>query len=110
MCPDIESAPQRLQTILCELEHCCADDETFSPQLVEEAHTLVRLLHQTGHNMASVRQDDKIIIEIEPMPIDRLAASKLNTERHTVAGSWQARGAESLSEIQSVFGCELSTG
>jgi hypothetical protein len=74
MHPDIELARQRLQTILCELEHCCADDETFSPQLVDEAHTLVRLLHQEGYNMATVRQDDKILIEIEPMPMDRLAA------------------------------------
>jgi hypothetical protein len=71
---DIESARQRLQTILCELEQCCVDEETFSPQLVQEAHALARLLHEEGYNMATVRQDDKILIEIEPMPMDRLAA------------------------------------
>lgn len=74
MRPDIESARQRLQTILCELERCCADDETFSPQLVEKARTLVRLLHEEGYNVATVRQNDKILIEIEPMLVERPAA------------------------------------
>lgn len=74
MCPDIETARQRLQNILCELEQCCADEETFSPQLVQEAHALVRLLHEEGYNMATVRQDDKILVQIEPMPMERLAA------------------------------------
>jgi hypothetical protein len=74
MCPGIESARQRLQTILCELEQCCADEETFSPQLVEEVHRLVRLLHEEGYNMVTVRQNDKILVQIEPMPMERLAA------------------------------------
>jgi hypothetical protein len=74
MCPEIESARLRLETILCELEQCCADEETFSPQLVQEAHALVRLLHEEGYNMAATRQRDKILVEIEPMPVDRLAA------------------------------------
>jgi hypothetical protein len=74
MRPDIESARQRLQTILCELEQCCVDDETFSPELVEEAHTLVRLLHEEGYNMATIRQSNTIIVEIEPMPVESLAA------------------------------------
>jgi hypothetical protein len=74
MRPDIESARQRLQTILCELEQCCVDDETFNPELVEEAHTLVRLLHEEGYNMATVRQNDKLLVQIEPMPMERLAA------------------------------------
>jgi hypothetical protein len=54
MRPDIELARQRLQTILCELEQCCAEEEAFSPRLVREAHTLVRLLHEEGYNMATI--------------------------------------------------------
>jgi hypothetical protein len=74
MRPDIELARQRLQTILCELEQCCAEEETFNPQLVQEAHALVRLLHEEGYNMATLTQNNKIIVEIEPMPVERLAA------------------------------------
>ena len=74
MRPEIESARQRLQSILCELEQCCADEETFSPELVEEAHALVRLLHEEGYNMATVRQSNTIIVEIEPMQMESLAA------------------------------------
>lgn len=74
MCPDIELARQRLQNILCELEQCCADEEAFSPQLVHEAHTLVRLLHEEGYNMATIMRNNKILVEIEPMPVERLAA------------------------------------
>jgi len=74
MRPEIESARQRLQSILCELEQCCADEETFSPELVEEAHGLVRLLHEEGFNMATVRQSNTIIVEIEPMQMESLAA------------------------------------
>ena len=74
MRPEIESARQRLQSILCELEQCCADEETFSPELVEEAHALVRLLHEEGFNMATVRQSNTIIVEIEPMQMESLAA------------------------------------
>jgi hypothetical protein len=74
MRPEIESARQRLQSILCELEQCCADEETFSPELVEEAHALVRLLHEEGYNMATVRQSNTIVVEIEPMPMENLAA------------------------------------
>lgn len=58
MRPEIESARLRLQTILCQLEQCCADEETFSPQLVQEAHALVRLLHHEGYDMATIRQTD----------------------------------------------------
>ena len=53
---EIESARQRLQTILWQLEQCCADEETFSPQLVQEAHALVRLLHEEGFEMATRRE------------------------------------------------------
>lgn len=74
MCPEVESARQRLQSILCELERCCADEETFSPELVEEAHALVRLLHEEGFNMATVRQSNTIIVEVEPMAMGNLAA------------------------------------
>jgi len=74
MRPEIESARQRLQSILCELEQCCADEETFSPELVEEAHALVRLLHEEGFKMATVRQSNTIIVEIEPMQMESLAA------------------------------------
>jgi len=74
MRPEIESARQRLQSILCELEQCCSDEETFSPELVEEAHALVRLLHEEGFNMATVRQSNTIIVEIEPMQMESLAA------------------------------------
>jgi hypothetical protein len=74
MRPDIELARQRLQTILCELEQCCADEEAFNPQLVQEAHALVRLLHEEGYNMATLTQNNKIIVEIEPMPVERIAA------------------------------------
>jgi hypothetical protein len=35
MRPDIELARQRLETIVCELEQCCADEEAFSPQLIQ---------------------------------------------------------------------------
>jgi hypothetical protein len=71
---EIESARQRLQSILCELEQCCADEETFSPELVEEAHALVQLLHEEGYNMATVRQSNTIVVEIEPMQMESLAA------------------------------------
>ena len=71
---DIELARQRLQTIMCELEQCCTDEEAFSPQLVQEAHTLVRLLHEEGYNMATTMQNNKILVEIEPMPLETLAA------------------------------------
>jgi hypothetical protein len=74
MCSDIESAHQRLQSIFSELEECCADDETFSPQLVQEAHALVQLLHEEGYTMATIMQNNKIVVEIEPMPVERLAA------------------------------------
>jgi len=74
MRPDAELVRQRLQTILSELEQCCADEEAFSPQLVQEAHTLVRLLHEEGYNMATIMHNNKILVEIEPMPVERLAA------------------------------------
>jgi hypothetical protein len=74
MCSDIESARQRLQSIFCELEQCCADDETFSPKLVEEAHTLARLLHEEGYSMATQRQGNTIVVEIEPMQVEPFAA------------------------------------
>jgi hypothetical protein len=74
MRPDIELARQRLQTILCELEQCCAEEEAFSPRLVREAHTLVRLLHEEGYNMATIMRNNEILVEIEPMPVERLAA------------------------------------
>lgn len=74
MCPEIESARQRLQGILCELERCCADDETFSPQLVEEAHALVRLLRAEGYEMATRLESDKIVVDIEATEVQTVAA------------------------------------
>jgi hypothetical protein len=74
MRPEVESARQRLQTILGELEQCCADDETFSPQLVSEAHVLVRLLHEEGYKMATVRRANTVVVEIEPMQAENVAA------------------------------------
>jgi hypothetical protein len=41
---------------------------------VQEAHTLVRLLHEEGYNMATIMHNNKILVEIEPMPVERLAA------------------------------------
>lgn len=74
MHPDTELARQRLQAILCELERCCAEEESFSPRLVQEAHALVRLLHEEGYTMTTIMQNNKIVVEIEPMPVERLAA------------------------------------
>ena len=74
MRPDIELARQRLQTILRELEQCCAEEEAFSPQLVQEAHAVVRLLHEEGYNMATIMENNKIVVEIEPMQLESFAA------------------------------------
>jgi hypothetical protein len=74
MCSDIDSARQRLQNILCELEQCCADDKTFGPQLVEEAHAVVRLLHKEGYNIATRMQSNKLVVEIEPLHVESFAA------------------------------------
>ena len=71
---EVESARLRLQTILRELDQCCADGETFSPQLVSEAHALVRLLHEEGYKMGTVRQRNGVVIEIEPMRAENVAA------------------------------------
>jgi hypothetical protein len=71
---EVESARQRLQTIFLELEQCCADDETFSPQLTSEAHALVRLLHEEGYKIAMLRQANIVVIEIEPMQAENVAA------------------------------------
>jgi hypothetical protein len=46
----------------------------FSPQLVQEAHALVRLLHEEGYDMATTMQNNEILVEIEPMAMERLAA------------------------------------
>jgi hypothetical protein len=74
MRPEVVSARQRLQTIFWELEQCCADDETFSPQLASEAHALVRLLHEEGYKTAMVRQAKTVVVEIEPMQAENVAA------------------------------------
>ena len=74
MRPEIESVRQRLEMILDELEQCCSKEETFSPQLVEEAHALVRLLHEEGFNTATIRQNNKLTVEIVPMRFESLAA------------------------------------
>jgi hypothetical protein len=34
----------------------------------------VRLLHEEGYNTATIRQSNTIIVEIEPMPVESLAA------------------------------------
>jgi hypothetical protein len=74
MRPDIESARQRLQTVLGELEQCCADEETFSPQRVQEAHPLVQLLHEEGFEIATRMESNNIVVEVEPMSMESLAA------------------------------------
>jgi hypothetical protein len=71
---EVESARQRLQRIFWELEQCWADDETFSPQLASEANALVRLLHEEGYKMAMVRQANTVVVEIEPMLAENVAA------------------------------------
>jgi hypothetical protein len=73
MRPEIESARKRLESILCELEQCCTDEETFSPRLVQEAHALVRVLHEQGYNMATRRQDNSTIVDIEEMQVESFA-------------------------------------
>ncbi len=66
MANKFESARERLQAILSELEQACSNDETLSLELLHEMHSLMRFLHKAGFNVATVRHDKKLVVEIEP--------------------------------------------
>ncbi len=66
MINEIESARERLQAILSDLERACSDGETFSNELLHEMHSLTQFLHDSGFNVATVRQGSKLIVEVEP--------------------------------------------
>jgi hypothetical protein len=71
---EIESARERLQTILCILEQACRRDKTFDPQLLDEMYFLSNFLHDNGFNVAPARQGNKLVVEIEPIAMGVLAA------------------------------------
>jgi hypothetical protein len=41
---------------------------------VHEAHALVRLLHEQGYNMATRRQDNSTVVDIEAMQVESFVA------------------------------------
>jgi hypothetical protein len=69
MTSEIESACERLQAILSELEYAYADGESFGLELLREMHSLTQFVHENGFNVATVRQDSKVLVEIEPFAV-----------------------------------------
>jgi hypothetical protein len=66
MTSEIECARERLQAILSEMEEACSGAGSFTITLIQEMHFLTRLLHESGFNVATIRQGSKLVVEIEP--------------------------------------------
>jgi hypothetical protein len=66
MSTEIECARERLQVILSEMEGACSGGGAFSIDLFQEMHSLTRLLHESGFNVATIRQGSQLMVEIEP--------------------------------------------
>jgi hypothetical protein len=67
MTPQIESARNRLQDILSELEQACSSGDNFSAQSLHEMHSLVRFLQENGFSVETIRQGTKLVVEVGPI-------------------------------------------
>ena len=68
---EVESMRQRLQAILTRLGRADVEDEGFDQETLSEMRCLMRRLRENGFNVASVRRGHNLVIQIEPMQVDR---------------------------------------
>jgi hypothetical protein len=66
MSTEIECARERLQVILSEMEGTCSGGGNISIDLFQEMHSISRLLHDSGFNVATIRRGSELVVQIEP--------------------------------------------